>query len=85
MDADVNVLENPLPLAFSDPKTYTHPPDTLPMNNVVAVLKKGQIVPVMRRVYGKDSLAYEIQLPDKRKGFLIHGDTFHLVDSKQQR
>ena len=82
IDGDVNVLENPLPLTFSDPKTYTHPPDKLPANRVLIVLTKGQMVPVMRRIYGKDFLAYEIQLPDRSKGYLFHGDAFHLVDSR---
>ncbi len=83
IDGNVNVLENPLPLRFSDPKTYTHPPDSLPINKVLVVLTKGQVVPVMRRIYGKDFLAYEIQLPDGSKGFLFHGDAFHLVDSRR--
>ena len=83
IDGDVNVLENPLPLRFSNPKTYTHPPDSLPVNKVLVVLTKGQMVPVMRRIYGKEFLAYEIQLPDSSKGYLFHGDAFHLVDSRR--
>jgi hypothetical protein len=82
IDGDVNVLENPLPLNLSSPKTYTNPPTTLPANKVIAVLTKGQMVPVMGRVYGKDFLAYEIQLPDRSKGYLFHGDAFHLVSSR---
>jgi len=37
----------------------------------------------MRRIYGKEFLAYEIQLPDSSKGYLFHGDAFHLVDSRR--
>ncbi|HRB82292.1 MAG TPA: hypothetical protein PK614_08540 [Nitrospira sp.] len=83
VDGDVNVLENPLPLSFSESKTYANPPATLPANRIVAVLRKGQTIELLGRKYGKDFLAYEVQLPDGRRGYLIHGDSFLLSGSPE--
>jgi len=53
-----------------------YPSGTVSDNRVVAVLLAGDAVRVLRVRYGRDYLAFKIELADGTEGYVISGDNF---------
>jgi hypothetical protein len=67
------LLQNPFPL--------NHPSKNPVPNKVVFVLEKGEKGKIITIKTEKDFRVYKVEMMDGKKGYLIHGDNFTILEN----
>ena len=71
IEGPTKLLKEPYPLNY--PSTNPQP------NEIVTVLKKGDVGEVLSSDYGKDYKVYKVKMRDGKIGYLIYGDNFKVL------
>lgn len=75
IEGPTELLKEPYPIGY--PSTNPHP------NEIVSVLKKGDVGEVLSYDYGKDYKYYKVKMNDGKIGYLIFGDNFKILQQEK--